>query len=134
MRPLERPHPIVSANGPISLIGRVRRRMRARHLSPRTEETYVMWIKRFVRFSGTRHSSLLCELDVTAVLTREDARAVIAAMRGVPRLAALVMYGAGLRLMEALTLGVKDLDLDRLLARGGGGKGGAGRASGLSPR
>jgi integron integrase len=181
MRPLEPSHPIVSANGPISLIGQVRRRMRARHLSPRTEEAYVMWIKRFVRFSGTRHPSLLGELDVTAflthlavtdrvaastqsqalaailflyrdvlraplpwlhsivrskrparlptVLTREDARAVIAAMRGVPRLAALVMYGAGLRLMEALTLRVKDLDLDRLVVTVRGGKGGRDRVS-----
>jgi integron integrase len=162
-------------------LGQVRQRIRVRHLSPRTEEAYVMWIKRFVRFSGTRHPTLLGEHDVTAflthlavtdrvaastqsqalaailflyrdvlrsplpwlhdivrskrparlptVLTREEAHAVIMAMSGAPRLAVLVMYGAGLRLMETLTLRTKDLDLERLVVTVRGGKGGRDRVS-----
>src|ERR1035437_535211 len=52
-----------------SLIGMVRRRMRLRRLSARTEEAYVGWIKRFVRFHDLRHPRLLGESEVTAFLT-----------------------------------------------------------------
>ncbi len=44
------------------------------------------------------------------VLTRAEARAVIAEMSGVYRLMAQLLYGSGLRLMECLRLRVKDLD------------------------
>lgn len=35
-------------------------------------------------------------------------------LEGVPRLAAALLYGSGLRLLEGLSLRVKDLDLERL--------------------
>ncbi len=44
------------------LIDRVRQAIRIRHYSHRTEEAYVSWIVRFVRFSGMRqhlHESVL---------------------------------------------------------------------------
>src|SRR5690242_6393981 len=44
---------------------------------------------------------------IPAVLTREEVRQVLAAMDGPPRLAALLLYGAGLRLLEALRLRVR---------------------------
>jgi integron integrase len=47
------------------------------------------------------------------VLTPDEVRAVLNRMSGVPRLVALLLYGAGLRLMECLTLRVKDLDFER---------------------
>jgi integrase len=50
---------------------------------------------------------------IPVVLTREEVRQVIAAMDGPPRLAALLLYGAGLRLLEALRLRVKDVDFQR---------------------
>lgn len=37
------------------LLPRVRRALRARHYSPRTEQAYLGWIKRFVKFHGMRH-------------------------------------------------------------------------------
>jgi site-specific recombinase XerD len=158
-----------------SLIGMVRRRARLRRLSPRTEETYVSWIKRFTRFRGLRHPQSMGEAEVTAflthlavsdqvaastqnqalaallflyrdvfreplpwlgqvvrarrperlpsVLTREEVRLVLGEMRGVARLVALLLYGAGLRLMEALELRVKDLDLERAVLTVRAGKG-----------
>jgi hypothetical protein len=38
--------------------------LRLQHLSRRTEEAYVYWVKRFVRFCGLRHPR---DLDATAV-------------------------------------------------------------------
>ncbi len=63
------------------------------------------------------------------VLTRDEVRAVLAAMEGTPRLVALVLYGSGLRLMEALRLRVKDLDLERAVLTVRGGKGDKDRVS-----
>jgi integron integrase len=47
------------------------------------------------------------------VLTRDEVRAVLARLAGVEWLVAALLYGAGLRLLEALTLRVKDVDFDR---------------------
>ena len=47
------------------------------------------------------------------VLTRAEAQAVLARMRGTHKLAAGLLYGAGLRLMEALRLRVKDVEFAR---------------------
>jgi len=57
------------------------------------------------------------------VLTRDEVRAVLAEMCGVPRLMALLLYGAGLRLLECARLRVKDLDLARnqIVVRAGKG-------------
>lgn len=48
------------------------------------------------------------------VLSREDVRRVLGAMRGQPALMAQLLYGSGLRLGECCQLRLKDLDLDRL--------------------
>lgn len=59
------------------------------------------------------------------VLTAEEVRSVLEQMRGVTRLVALLLYGSGMRLMECLTLRVKDLDIARgeiLIRRGKGAK------------
>jgi len=59
------------------------------------------------------------------VLSREEVRVLLGAMAGVEGLVAHLLYGTGVRLMEALRLRVKDLDFDRrgLLVRAGkGGK------------
>ena len=37
------------------LLDQVRLAIRARHYSPRTEETYVGWIKRFIFYHNKRH-------------------------------------------------------------------------------
>ena len=57
------------------------------------------------------------------VLTREEVRSLLSQMRGVPRLMALLLYGAGLRLLECARLRVKDVDFARnqLVVRGGKG-------------
>ena len=44
------------------------------------------------------------------VLTRDEVRTVLERLDGAPRLMALLLYGAGLRLLECAQLRVKDLD------------------------
>ena len=51
--------------------------------------------------------------NVPVVFSAEEAGAVLAAMKGPNALVARLLYGAGLRLIEALRLRVKDLDFER---------------------
>jgi integron integrase len=50
---------------------------------------------------------------VPVVLSREEVRRVLAALDGMPRLMASLMYGTGLRLLECASLRVKDIDFER---------------------
>lgn len=44
------------------------------------------------------------------VLSPDEVRTILLRMRGIPRLCAVLMYGSGLRLLECLSLRVKDVD------------------------
>jgi integron integrase len=61
--------------------------------------------------------------NLPVVLTRDEVRAVLAEIHGVPRLMAFLLYGAGLRLLECARLRVKDIDLARnqIIVRAGKG-------------
>ncbi|CAN5316999.1 integron integrase [soil metagenome] len=54
---------------PLRLLDQVRAAIRVRGYSPRTEKAYVRWIRRFVRFHGTRHPRDLAEPKVSSFLT-----------------------------------------------------------------
>ena len=157
------------------LIVQCRDAIRALHYSPRTEEAYLAWIRRYIHFHGRRHPSELGASDVRAflsalavrehvsastqnqalaavtflykevlrtplgvadgvvrakrpsrlpvVLTRSEVDAILAELEGQARLVASLLYGGGLRVLEALSLRVKDVDLERgqLTIRGGKG-------------
>ena len=60
------------------------------------------WIDDIVRAERKR--------KLPVVLTREEVRSVLGAMEGTPRLVAAILYGGGLRLLEALRLRIKDVD------------------------
>lgn len=146
------------------LLDQLRGAIRARNYSLRTEQAYVSWVVRFIRFHGTRHPGEMGDAEVVSflthlavnrevsastqnqalsallflyanvigrpigdisssvrakrprklpsVLTREEVRAVLAELEGDHRLIAAVLYGSGLRLMEALRLRVKDVDFE----------------------
>ena len=62
------------ANGPPEppkprLLDRVRQALRARHMSRRTEEAYVAWIRRFIFFQDKRHPAEMGAAEVTKFLT-----------------------------------------------------------------
>ncbi|MBK8247547.1 MAG: integron integrase [Gemmatimonadetes bacterium] len=63
------------------------------------------------------------------VLEPSEVERVIAAMTGTPRLVVMLLYGAGLRLNEAMHLRVKDLDLTRHTVVVRAGKGNKDRRS-----
>ena len=50
------------------------------------------------------------KVNVPVVMTREEVAAVLALMEGTPQLVAKLLYGSGLRIMEAVRLRVKDID------------------------
>jgi len=61
--------PALVAPRPPRLLDRVRRAARLRHMSPRTEETYVGWIRRFILFHGKRHPDEMGEREVIEFLS-----------------------------------------------------------------
>jgi integron integrase len=67
------------------------------------------------------------------VLSRAEVRAVLLALRGTPRLMGVLLYGAGLRLLECCRLRVKDIDFaaHQIVVRSG--KGGHDRVTLLPP-
>jgi len=66
--------------------------------------------------------------NLPIVLTKAEAQSILKHMEGVSRLVAILLYGAG-RLLECLTLRVKDLDFERMEIRVRRGKGGKDRVT-----
>lgn len=54
---------------PRKLLDQVRDRIRSKHYSIRTEDSYVDWVRRFILFHDKRHPSELGHTDVEAFLT-----------------------------------------------------------------
>jgi integron integrase len=63
------------------------------------------------------------------VLTRGEVRSLLGQMRGLPQLVCRLLYGAGLRLLECMTLRVKDVDFERSELTVRDGKGAKDRVS-----
>ncbi|MBX9914600.1 MAG: integron integrase [Pseudomonadaceae bacterium] len=74
------------------------------------------WLEGVVRAKKPTH--------LPVVLTREEVARVLAELSGVAALVANLLYGSGLRLMEALRLRVKDVEFSRgeILVRDGKGQ------------
>lgn len=58
-----------TTTNPPKLLDQVRDKLRVKHYSIRTEQTYVDWIKRYIFFHGKRHPKELGAHDVEAFLT-----------------------------------------------------------------
>lgn len=72
----------------------VRRRLRERRYSARTESAYIFWIRRFIRANDRRHPSELGEPDVARFLSSLALRDQVAASTQNQALAALVFLYA----------------------------------------
>jgi len=150
---------------PPRLLDQLRDVLRLKHYSLRTEETYVDWVRRFIRHCDLRHPRECGAVEVEAflsqlatagrvsastqnqarsallflykevlrlelpwlgdvvsakrparlpvVLTKDEARRVLAETRGTQGLVLRLLYGTGMRVLECLRLRVKDLDFGR---------------------
>jgi integron integrase len=74
------------------------------------------WLDDVVRAKRPQH--------LPVVLTRDEVRAVLQRLDGAPRLMAILLYGAGLRLLECCRLRVKDVDsaTNQIVIRDGKGR------------
>ena len=72
------------------LLTQLRTAIRTRHYSPRTEEAYAQWVRRFIRFCGTRHPRELGAGDVTRFLSSLAVDANVSASTQNQALAAIV--------------------------------------------
>jgi len=63
-------------------------------------------------------------VHLPTVLTRAEVRSVLREMSGTPRVIAVLLYGSGMRVMEAIRLRVKDLEfgLNHIVVRDGKGQ------------
>lgn len=82
------------------------------------------WLDQIVRAKPSQH--------VPMVLSVDETRRVLGHTCGTEGLILRLMYGSGLRLLEALRLRVKDLDLERLQITIRDGKGGKSRTTTLA--
>src|SRR6266571_3940813 len=76
------------------LLDHVKQTLRARHYSPRTEEAYVAWIRRFILFHGKRHPSTMSGEEVNRFLSHlASERNVSASTQNQALCALLFLYG-----------------------------------------
>ena len=54
---------------PKKLLEQIRQALRVRHMSERTEECYVQWARRYIRFHGTRHPREMGATEIEEFLT-----------------------------------------------------------------
>ena len=68
-------------------------------------EEQVPWLENLIRAKRPAR--------IPVVFTRAEVRAITARLDGVPRLLAELLYGTGMRMLEAIRLRVKDIDFSR---------------------
>ena len=74
----------------MKLLAQVRAVLRTKRYSPRTEEAYVDWVERYVRFHGVRHPGELGEREVARFLSDLAVRGRVAASTQNQALSALL--------------------------------------------
>lgn len=104
------------------LLDIVRDKIRFKHYSIKTEESYVGWMKRYIFFHNKRHPIEMGKIEIEQFLTwlavdkkvspttENQAFRVLMNLTDVYQLIVYMMYGCGLRMNEALNIRVKDID------------------------
>jgi integron integrase len=72
------------------LLERARERMRARHLSLRTEKSYINWMRRYILFHEKRHPAEMGEREINAFLTHLAVHGKVSASTQTQALCALL--------------------------------------------
>lgn len=90
---IEEPSPSPSPASAPKLLDQVRGKIRLKHYSLRTEQTYVDWIKRYILFHGKHHPRDMGASEVEAFLTHlAVARNVAASTQNQAKSALLFLY------------------------------------------
>src|SRR3989449_7931350 len=77
------------------LLAQVRAVLRTKHYSPRTEEAYVGWVRRYVRFHGLRYPAQMGEGEAAAFLRNLAVERKVSASTHNQALSALLFLGSG---------------------------------------
>jgi site-specific recombinase XerD len=72
------------------LLDRLREALRSRRYSRRTEETYCLWVKRFIYFHKIRHPAEMAEPEINAFLTHLAVKDRVSASTQTQALSALL--------------------------------------------
>ena len=75
---------------PQKLLDRVREAIRTRHYSPRTEQAYVHWIRRYIFFHNVRHPADMGQPELNAFLSHLAVKERVSASTQTQALSALV--------------------------------------------
>jgi site-specific recombinase XerD len=102
-----------------AVLSRLLTEIRARHYSPRTEQAFVHWIRRFLTFRSMKSPS-----ELGPEPGKEYLEFLLYALSGTSRLMAGLLYGSGMRLMECVLLRVKGMDFaqNQIMVRDGKGQ------------
>lgn len=163
----------------------LRQHLLVRHYSKRTIDSYLYWIRYYIRYHRKRHPAEMGSLQVMefltfladqrkvsvatqkialnalaflynkflgsplgnlgqfnkasrppklpVVLTRVEVTRLLNSMQGSSALLASLLYGSGLRRIEAVRLRIKDVDFDHMQLRIWAGKGNRNRITTLAP-
>jgi site-specific recombinase XerD len=65
----DKPAPRHTVRPAPKLLAQVRAALRSRHYSKRTEDSYIVWIRRFIFFHNVRHPAEMAEAEVNQFLT-----------------------------------------------------------------
>lgn len=89
------------------LLDLVRDKIRFKHYSIKTEQSYTGWIKRYIVFHDKKHPIEMGKREIEEFLTY---LAVKKRVSPTTQLIVYLMYGCGLRMSEALNIRIKDID------------------------
>ena len=56
-------------SSPPRLLDQLRQELRVKHYSYRTEQTYSLWVRKFILFHGKRHPAEMGKPEIEAFLT-----------------------------------------------------------------
>ncbi len=105
------------------LMDEVRKSLRTRHYSERTEKAYCLWVRRYIRFHGLRHPAEMGEREINEFLTHLAVERGVSASTQTQALSALLflyrkVLGREVGVIEGLIRARKSQHLPVVFSRG----------------
>lgn len=74
------------------VMDQLRAALRSRHYSPRTEQAYTMWVRRFLHFHNLRHPAEMCDDEINEFVTHIAVEQKVSASTQTQALSALIFF------------------------------------------